>query len=124
MNRRMSTPAAPELRYSFRIVAHVDPYLTLQDRGGDRLEYIPITGGPVSGELRGAIIPGGADWCVIRADDTFEVEARMRTAPGSAPSRSPGISNPGRITSSCTSTSRATRSRTCGSMCGRTRCRV
>ena len=65
--------AAPSLRFSFRIVARVDPGIPVERRGGDTLEFIPITGGPVSGEIDGEIVPGGGDWCLVRADGTFDV---------------------------------------------------
>jgi hypothetical protein len=76
--------AAPALRYRFRITALVDPGIPIEHRGDETLEYIPITGGPVTGDIEGAIIPGGGDWCLVRPDGTFEVEARylIRTADG------------------------------------------
>ena len=76
--------AAPSLRFSFRIVARVDAGIPVERRGGDTLEFIPITGGPVSGEIDGDIVPGGGDWCLVRADGTFDVEARylIRTTGG------------------------------------------
>ena len=44
-------------------------------RGERRI--IPITGGTFEGpELRGQVIPGGADWQVIRSDGAAELEAR------------------------------------------------
>ncbi|MFS0734134.1 DUF3237 family protein [Microbacterium sp. 1P10UB] len=75
---------APLLRFSFRVVAYVAPGIPIERRGGDTLEFIPITGGPVSGEVEGEIIPGGGDWCVTRSDGAYEVEARylIRTAAG------------------------------------------
>jgi hypothetical protein len=68
--------APPQLRFAFRITAKVGAYLPLQQRDGELLEFIPITGGPVTGELNGEIIPGGGDWCLTRADDAYQVEAR------------------------------------------------
>jgi len=65
--------AAPSLRFSFRIVARVDAGIPVERRGGDTLEFIPITGGPVSGEIDGDVVPGGGDWCLVRADGTFDV---------------------------------------------------
>ncbi len=38
---------------------------------------IPITGGTFEGpQLRGVVMPGGADWQCVRADGTLELEAR------------------------------------------------
>lgn len=42
-----------------------------------RRRVIPITGGSFRGEkLSGRILPGGADWQVIRADGVAELDAR------------------------------------------------
>lgn len=37
-----------------------------------------MTGRPVTGDIVGEIVPGGGDWCLVRKDGTFEVEARRR----------------------------------------------
>ncbi|MGC8200826.1 DUF3237 family protein, partial [Salmonella enterica] len=67
---------APSLRPCFTVVARVDPGIPLEKRGDDVLEFIPITGGPVTGDVEGEIIPGGGDWCLARADGSYDVEAR------------------------------------------------
>jgi len=42
-----------------------------------RRRVIPITGGRVSGErLSGRVLPGGADWQIVRADGVAELDAR------------------------------------------------
>ncbi|MEZ5774349.1 MAG: DUF3237 domain-containing protein [Hyphomicrobiaceae bacterium] len=44
-------------------------------------EVIPITGGTIEGpRLNGRVIPGGADWCLTRADGLAEVWARYTIA--------------------------------------------
>jgi len=72
----MTAPHPPGLRYAFRITALVGPYERLEQRGAEVLEFIPITGGVVAGDVSGQIIPGGGDWCLTRADDAYRVEAR------------------------------------------------
>jgi Protein of unknown function (DUF3237) len=72
----MKLDFAPELRYSFKIVAEVGVFLPLEQRSQELLEFIPITGGSVSGEVEGVVKPGGGDWCLTRADETYQVEAR------------------------------------------------
>ena len=72
----MSHVAAPDLRFAFRIVAEVGEYLSLEQRDAELLQFIPILGGPVTGDLNGHIVPGGGDWCTTRADDAYQVEAR------------------------------------------------
>jgi hypothetical protein len=42
---------------------------------GER-RVIGIRGGSVSGRLNGKIIPGGADWQIIRADGAADIKAR------------------------------------------------
>jgi len=75
---------APSLRHCFTVTALVDPGIPLEEQGQDVLEFIPITGGPVTGDVTGEIVPGGGDWCLVRADGTFAVEARylIRTTDG------------------------------------------
>jgi len=77
-------PTPPDLRHAFTIVAEVAPSEALERRGDATLEYIPITGGRVTGDLSGTVLPGGGDWCLVRADGVFRVEARylIRTDAG------------------------------------------
>jgi len=52
-------------------------------KGGRRI--IPVTGGEFSGpRIRAAVVPGGADWQVLRNDGVAELEARytLRTDDG------------------------------------------
>jgi hypothetical protein len=63
----------------------VDPPLDLGDvaKGGRRI--VPITGGDFAGpQIRGTVLPGGADWQVLRHDGVAELEARytLRTDDG------------------------------------------
>ena len=78
------TTTPPQLRHVFTIVAEVAAPEALEHRGDATLEFIPITGGRVSGELSGTVLPGGGDWCLVRADGVFCVEARylVRTDAG------------------------------------------
>lgn len=49
----------------------------LGDTPRGRRRIIPITGGTFAGErLSGRVLPGGADWQVVRADGVAELEAR------------------------------------------------
>ncbi len=78
------TPATPELKFAFTIVAEVDPGLPIERRGDESLEIIPITGGTVRGAVNGEVQRGGADWCLFRNDGALNVEARywVRTDEG------------------------------------------
>ncbi|MET0673801.1 MAG: DUF3237 domain-containing protein [Microbacterium pygmaeum] len=72
---RVSTPV-PALEPAFDVVVHLGP---LQDHGqtsaGHR-RVIPIVGGSVSGAFEAEILPGGADWQIVRPDGAIEVDAR------------------------------------------------
>jgi hypothetical protein len=49
----------------------------LGDTPHGRRRIIPITGGEVHGaRLHGRVLPGGADWQVLRADGVTELQAR------------------------------------------------
>ncbi|MCI0159302.1 DUF3237 domain-containing protein [Leifsonia shinshuensis] len=37
---------------------------------------VPIIGGSISGDFTGVILPGGADWQVVRDDGTIEIDSR------------------------------------------------
>ena len=53
------------------------PAQELGDTPRGRRRIIPITGGTFAGErLAGRVLPGGADWQVIRGDGVAELEAR------------------------------------------------
>ena len=75
----------PQLDFVFAANATVDAPLDLGDvaKGGRRI--VPITGGDFSGpRMRGEVLPGGADWQVLRGDGVAELEARytLRTDDG------------------------------------------
>ncbi|MGB6945105.1 MAG: DUF3237 domain-containing protein [Bryobacteraceae bacterium] len=68
---------APGLRFAFEIEVEVgDPLDFGQTQAGYR-RVIPIAGGLVSGpKLRGRVVPGGADWQILRPDGTGDLDAR------------------------------------------------
>jgi hypothetical protein len=75
----------PQLDFVFAANVTVDAPLDLGDvaKGGRRI--VPITGGDFSGpRVRGEVLPGGADWQVLRGDGVAELEARytLRTDDG------------------------------------------
>jgi Protein of unknown function (DUF3237) len=64
---------------AFVVAAHVtvDRPLDLGDVGKGGRRIVPITGGEFFGpRLRGKVVPGGADWQIIRTDGVAELEAR------------------------------------------------
>ena len=80
------TPAAPVpgLEPAFEVAATLGP---LEDHGTTRVGHrrvVPIAGGRVTGLIEAEILPGGADWQVIRPDAAIEIDTRYsaRTADG------------------------------------------
>src|ERR1700685_2664146 len=70
-------PAAPELEFIFSARVTVDPPQELGDIGKGRRRIVPITGGDFDGPLlHGKVLPGGADWQILRDDGVAELEAR------------------------------------------------
>jgi hypothetical protein len=68
---------APALKFAFAIKARVGPIQDLGTTARGRRRIIDILGGEVHGpRLEGEILPGGADWQIVRADGTIEVVAR------------------------------------------------
>jgi len=70
-------PPAPQLERIFRAsVAVAAPRLLGRTPAGER-RIIDIVGGEVSGpRLTGRVLPGGADWQIVREDGTAVLEAR------------------------------------------------
>ena len=70
-------PATPTLEFLARVRADIEaPQLLGQTLVGER-RIVPIVGGEIAGpQLRGQILPGGADWQVVCADGTALLEAR------------------------------------------------
>ena len=79
------SPVTPTLERLFRAVVEIAAPLSvgMTPRGERRI--IPITGGRFEGEkLAGDVLPGGADWQLVRSDGTAVLEARytLRTQDG------------------------------------------
>lgn len=76
---RAAAAAEPTLTSKYAFEAHVSvasPLVIGAATIGLR-RVVPITGGTVSGpRLRGRVIPGGADWQVVRPDGVLAIEAK------------------------------------------------
>jgi hypothetical protein len=75
----------PQLEFIFAAEVAVARPLDLGDVGKGGRRIVPIGGGEFSGpHIRGQVLPGGADWQVIRTDGVAELEARytLRTDDG------------------------------------------
>jgi hypothetical protein len=71
------TPSVPRFEYLFQAHVAVAAPRELGVTPLGRRRIIDITGGSVEGPLlSGTILPGGADWQVVRPDGTAVLEAR------------------------------------------------
>lgn len=72
----MTAPAVPGLVPAFDVVVRLG---ALDDYGLTRAGHrriIPIVGGEISGGLDASILPGGADWQLVRPDGALEIDGR------------------------------------------------
>jgi Protein of unknown function (DUF3237) len=79
----LATP--PSLRFAFAVKVVVGPIQDLGMTARGHRRIVDILGGEAQGpRLQGEILPGGADWQVVRSDGTIEVVARysIRTTSG------------------------------------------
>jgi hypothetical protein len=65
-----------ELAPLIQIKVTLEPVRDLGDTPLGRRRIIGITGGSFSGRLSGRVLPGGADWQIVRADGTADLDAR------------------------------------------------
>jgi hypothetical protein len=72
------TPAPPGLEFAFEVRAEVADPLVIGELPEGTRRIVDITGGTLEGSgLSGRILPGGADWQMIRREDGFtRVDAR------------------------------------------------
>jgi hypothetical protein len=70
-------PQRPGLSFAFEIRAQVGTPLELGAVPQGRRRIIQILGGTFSGPgMKGRIVPGGADWQIVRADGFTELDTR------------------------------------------------
>ena len=73
----MTIPApVPALEYAFTVDATLGP---LQDHGHTRAGHrrvVPVASGRISGLFDAEIVPGGADWQLVRPDGAVEIDTR------------------------------------------------
>ena len=59
-----------------QIKVTLEPVRDLGDTPLGRRRIIGITGGSFTGRLSGRVLPGGADWQIVRTDGTADLDAR------------------------------------------------
>ena len=74
---RSAETAAPKLTLAFTINVQVGPPTELGQVPRGRRRIIPILGGTFEGpNIRGKVVPGGADWQIVRTDGFAELDTR------------------------------------------------
>ena len=72
-----TTLSEPTLEFIFEAKVTLDPAQELGITTNGKRRIIPITGGTFEGiNMKGTILPGGADWQTVRADGSADLEAR------------------------------------------------
>jgi hypothetical protein len=67
----------PELRFAFEIAVDVQAPLDLGQTQAGHRRIVAIAGGTVSGpKLTGRVLPGSADWQILRPDGAADLDAR------------------------------------------------
>jgi hypothetical protein len=78
-------PVTPSLEHLFRAVVEIAAPVSVGMTPLGERRIIPITGGRFEGQkIAGDVLPGGADWQLVRPDGTARLEARytLRTRDG------------------------------------------
>jgi hypothetical protein len=72
-----ATPRPPGLVFAFELRAQVAAPLEMGEVPRGRRRIVQITGGTFSGSgMTGKILPGGADWQIVRPDGFTELDTR------------------------------------------------
>ena len=70
-------PLAPALTYAMTLRVQVGPPMEFGQVRAGRRRVIPILGGTFDGpDMRGSVLPGGADWQIVRDDGFVELDTR------------------------------------------------
>ena len=83
--RQSASPAAPRLSFAMELHVKVGAPVEVGAVPRGRRRVIPIEGGTFEGSgLRGTVLPGGADWQIVRTDGLSELDTRymLRTESG------------------------------------------
>lgn len=73
----MSDIRGPELTFVLELRAQVGPPVEIGDVPHGRRRIVPILGGTFSGPgIKGKVLPGGADWQIVRDDGLTELDTR------------------------------------------------
>lgn len=74
---KTANDSVPGLAFAFEVNAQIGAALDVGETSRGHRKIIPITGGTLHGPgIEGRILPGGADWQIVRPDGVVEVSAR------------------------------------------------
>lgn len=75
---------SPTLEFAFDVTVDLGPLEDHHGTSAGHRRVVPILGGRVTGDIEAGILPGGADWQVVRPDGTIEIDSRYsaRTSDG------------------------------------------
>jgi len=72
-----ATPTALQTEFVFEARVNVDKPLVIGQSSHGLRRVVPITGGTFAGpNIKGKIVPGGADWQFVRPDGVLDVQAK------------------------------------------------
>jgi hypothetical protein len=70
-------PNAPQLEFLYEISAYLESPLAIGENPHGNRQIAPVAGGSFEGpRLQGKVLPGGADWVLIRPDGVGEIDVR------------------------------------------------
>lgn len=76
-NKMAPVAAAPGLVLAFEARVQVGPPIEVGAVQGGQRRIVPILGGTFEGSgMRGRVLPGGADWQIVRPDGVLEIDTR------------------------------------------------
>jgi hypothetical protein len=70
------TPATPGFEFAFEAIVEIGPAEKVGTTPYGERNRIPITGGTFAGpRIKGVVLPGGADWQLVRKDGSMTLDA-------------------------------------------------
>ena len=68
----------PTLEFAFELTLNLDRPQRVGETGRGSRQILPFSGGTIAGPaLEGKVLPGGADWSLVRPDGTAELDVRF-----------------------------------------------
>lgn len=72
----MTALPVPTLDPEFDVTVELGPLEDHHRTSAGHRRVVPILGGRITGAVDAEILPGGADWQLVRADGTIEIDSR------------------------------------------------